>query len=150
MIYYGLLFYTITIYFEHSAEATFTITFNPNNIRVSAYVPDILEGQGGGWVTITSKSHEFEIYLAYNYSEAFNLVPSQIKNVGVQVYPIYTEEENYSESFNLVSSIIKNINIEVKDSRETLPYTNQEKFNLISSQIKSIVLTVEGINVEPI
>lgn len=142
--------YTITVYFERPAEATFTITFNPNNIRVSAYVPDILEGQGGGWVTITSKSHEFEIYMAYNYSEAFNLVSSQIKNVGVQIHQIYTEEENYSESFNLVSSVVKNISIEVKDSRETLPYTNEEKFNLVSSQIKSIAITVEGINVEPI
>ena len=44
----------------------------------------------------------------------------------------------------------KNISIEVKDSRETLPYTNEEKFNLVSSQIKSIAITVEGINVEPI
>ena len=142
--------YTITVYFERPAEATFTITFNPNNIRVSAYVPDILEGQGGGWVTMTSKSHGFEIYLAHNYSEAFNLVSSQIKNVGVQIHQIYTEEESYSESFNLVSSVVKNISIEVKDSRETLPYTNEEKFNLVSSQIKSIAITVEGINVEPI
>ena len=142
--------YTITVYFERPAEATFTITFNPNNIRVSAYVPDILDGQGGGWVTMTSKSHEFEIYMAYNYSEVFNLVSSQIKNVGVQIHQIYTEEESYSESFNLVSSVVKNISIEVKDSRETLPYTNEEKFNLVSSQIKSIAITVEGINVEPI
>ena len=142
--------YTITVYFERPAEATFTITFNPNNIRVSAYVPDILNGQSGGWVTITSKSHEFEIYLAYNYSEAFNLVSSKIKNVDIQIHQIYTEEESYSESFNLVSSIVKNISIEVKDSRETLPYTNEEKFNLVSSQIKSIAITVEGINVEPI
>ena len=142
--------YTITVYFERPAESTFTITFNPNNIRVSAYVPDILEGQGGGWVTITSKSHEFEIYLAYNYSEAFNLVSSQIKNVGVQIHQIYTEEESYSESFNLVSSVVKNISIEVKDSRETLSITNEEKFNLVSSQIKNIAITVEGINVEPI
>ena len=142
--------YTITVYFERPAEATFTITFNPNNIRVSAYVPDILDGQGGGWVTMTSKSHEFEIYLAHNYSEAFNLVSSQIKNVGVQIHQIYTEEESYSESFNLVSSVIKNIGIEIKDSRETLSITNEEKFNLVSSQIKSIAITVEGINVEPI
>ena len=142
--------YTITVYFERPAEATFTITFNPNNIRVSAYVPDILEGQGGGWVTMTSKSHEFEIYLAHNYSEAFNLVSSQIKNVGVQIHQIYTEEESYSESFNLVSSVVKNISIEVKDSRETLSITNEEKFNLVSSQIKNIAITVEGINVEPI
>ena len=142
--------YTITVYFERPAEATFTITFNPNNIRVSAYVPDILDGQGGGWVTITSKSHEFEIYLAYNYSEAFNLVSSQIKTVGARIHQIYTEEESYSESFNLVSSVVKNISIEVKDSRETLPYTNEEKFNLVSSQIKNIAITVEGINVEPI
>lgn len=142
--------YTITVYFERPAEATFTITFNPNNIRVSAYVPDILDGQGGGWVTMTSKSHEFEIYLAYNYSEAFNLVSSQIKNVGVQIHRIYTEEESYSESFNLVSSVVKNISIEIKDSRERLSYINEEKFNLVSSQIKSIAITVEGINVEPI
>ena len=142
--------YTITVYFERPAEATFTITFNPNNIRVSAYVPDILDGQGGGWVTMTSKSHEFEIYMAYNYSEVFNLVSSQIKNVGVQIHQIYTEEESYSESFNLVSSVVKNISIEVKDSRETLSITNEEKFNLVSSQIKNIAITVEGINVEPI
>ena len=142
--------YTITVYFERPAQATFTITLNPNNIRVSAYVPDILDGQGGGWVTITSKSHEFEIYLAHNYSEAFNLVSSQIKNVGVQIHQIYTEEESYSESFNLVSSVIKNIGIEIKDSRETLSITNEEKFNLVSSQIKNIAITVEGINVEPI
>lgn len=142
--------YTITVYFERPAQASFTITFNPNNIRVSAYVPDILEGQGGGWVTVTSKSHEFEIYLAYNYSEEFNLTSSQIKNIGVQFHQIYTEEKSYSESFNLVSSVVKNISIEIKDSRETLPYTNEEKFELVSSQIKSIAITIEGISIEPI